>query len=140
MVKLWSPKPINGVRVLVPLLWVCSQVVWQTAFNRYIVGSIPTRPTLPSCPWKKINMKEGNYIKQIDKRALNILIQAGYVDASRLNGITLTSKGKKSRGKNYFAKDKLAFTAWHLLNERHDKDYLVWLRYLDKTEKAKEKS
>lgn len=86
-------------------------------------------------------MKEGNNIKQIDKRALNVLVEAGYVDASDLKGITLTSKGKKSRGKRYYAKDHLAFTAWNLLNETHDdKDYITWLRRQDKRDITKRKS
>lgn len=89
---------------------------------------------------EKINMKEGNCIKKIDKRALNVLVEAGYVNASSLKGITLTSKGKKSKGKRYYAKDKLAFIAWHLLNEKHDdKDYLLWLRQLDKRDYTKTK-
>lgn len=52
----------------------------------------------------------------------------GLTKESQLKGVTITSKGKKSRGKRYYAKDKLAFTAWKILGYSvDDKDYQKWL-------------
>lgn len=66
-------------------------------------------------------------IKLINKAALKILIDNGYVNASKLNGVTITSKNKKSNGKKYYAKDQLAFTAWELLGQNpEDKDFQEW--------------
>ena len=76
-----------------------------------------------------------NVIKLIDKRALHVLINDGYVDATKLQGIYISSKSKKSRGKKYYAKDKLAFIAWDILGYTNDdKDYLAWKKNNEKKE------
>lgn len=52
----------------------------------------------------------------------------GLTSKSNYRGITITSKGKKSRGKRYYAEDKLAFSAWKILGYSvSDKDYQKWL-------------
>lgn len=57
---------------------------------------------------------------------MNILLEHGYIDG-RLNGITVTSRNKKSNGKKYYAKDVLAFKAWELLGQNPDDvDFQKW--------------
>lgn len=72
------------------------------------------------------------------------MIDYGLVKECQLKGIAITSKGKKSRGKRYYAKDKLAFTAWKILGYHpEDKDYQHWLEsFTDKKgpQKSKETS
>lgn len=74
-------------------------------------------------------MKEGFFIKLINKEDLKTLIDKGYVNASLTEGVSITSKNKNSRGKRYYAMDVLAFTAWYLrgLNP-DDKDFQYWKR------------
>ena len=68
-----------------------------------------------------------SFIKLINKAALKALIDHGYTDATKLDGISITSKNKKSNGKKYYAKDMLAFIAWELLGEDpDDKDFQTW--------------
>lgn len=61
---------------------------------------------------------------------MNVLIDYGYVNPSKLSGsVTLTSKNKNARGKRYYAKDRLAFYAWKITGENHeDKDYQAWVK------------
>ena len=88
----------------------------------------------------KRNFYERRYviIKLISKRDLKVLIDNGYADASTLRGITVTSKNKNSRGKRYYAKDVMAFTAWYLsgLNP-DDKDFQNWKRDYERSSKRK---
>lgn len=83
-------------------------------------------------------MKEGFIIKLISKQDLKVLIENGYADASSLKGITIASKNKKSRGKRYYAKDAMAFTAWHLRGlSPEDKDFQIWKEYQEQSRKRK---
>lgn len=66
-------------------------------------------------------------IKLINKAAVKALIDNGYVNESNLRGISITSRGKKSSAKKYYAEDSLAFTAWTILGENpEDKDFQKW--------------
>lgn len=69
------------------------------------------------------------------------MIDYGYINPSKLNGsVTLTSKNKKSRGKRYYAKDRLAFYAWKITGENHeDKDYQKWEKAEEKKKNRKRK-
>lgn len=65
-------------------------------------------------------------MKQIDRRALNVLIDHKYVDSS-YKDVTQTSKYKHSRAKKYYVKDKLAFIAWDILgDDPDDQEYQRW--------------
>lgn len=82
-----------------------------------------------------------NLIKLIDKRALQTLIDNGYVNAASMNGISISSKTKKSRGKRYYAIDHLAFIAWSILGyDPDDKEYQTWKLQEEKRKKAKNKN
>jgi hypothetical protein len=55
-----------------------------------------------------------------------------------LRGITVASKNKNSRGKRYYAKDVMAFTAWYLLGlNPDDKDFQVWKHNFELSSKRK---
>ena len=72
--------------------------------------------------------KEEKDIKLIDKKCLKVLIDYGYTKESFLKGITITSRGKKSHGKKYYAKDSIAFIAWKILGySPDDADFQNWL-------------
>lgn len=44
-----------------------------------------------------------------------------------MRGISITSKNKNSRGKRYYAKDVMAFTAWYIQGlDPEDKDFQMW--------------
>lgn len=47
--------------------------------------------------------KKENLIKLIDKKSLKVLIDKKIVDQTKLKGIYISSAGKKSRGKKYYA-------------------------------------
>ena len=71
--------------------------------------------------------KKENLIKLIDKKSLKVLIDKKIVDQTKLKGIYISSAGKKSRGKKYYAMDELAFIAWEALGyDNDDKDYQDW--------------
>lgn len=71
--------------------------------------------------------KKENLIKLIDKKSLKVLINKGIVDQTKLKGIYISSAGKKSRGKKYYAMDELAFIAWEALGYNNDdKEYQAW--------------
>ena len=71
--------------------------------------------------------KKENLIKLIDKKSLKVLIDKKIVDQTKLKGIYISSAGKKSRGKKYYAMDELAFIAWEALGyDNDDKDYQAW--------------
>lgn len=56
------------------------------------------------------------------------MIDYGYTKESSLKGISITSRGKKSRGKRYYAKDVMAFNAWKILGYSPiDPEYQKWL-------------
>lgn len=77
-------------------------------------------------------------IKQINSYALKTLISHGYVNEGQLKGIAIASKGKKSRGKTYYAKAPLAFIAWSILGENHDdEDFLLWKQEQEEKEQNK---
>lgn len=102
-----------------------AQLVEHSTFNRRVVGSNPARRTLPI--GKKFIKKGREKIKQIDKRALDVLIKEGYVKPGPLKGIAITSKYKHSRAKHYYAKDIFAFTAWEILGDNpSDKEFQKW--------------
>ena len=76
---------------------------------------------------KYIKRKKENLIKLIDKKSLKVLIDKKIVDQTKLKGIYISSAGKKSRGKKYYAMDELAFIAWEALGyDNDDKDYQAW--------------
>ena len=69
---------------------------------------------------------------------MQVLFDYGLTQPGSLKGITITSRGKKSRGKRYYAKDSLAFTAWKLLGySTDDKDYQRWLKRLQDKKESK---
>jgi len=78
----------------------------------------------------------------IDKRALKILIDKGYVNVATMEGISISSRNKKSRGKRYYAIDYLAFIAWNILGyNTDDKDYQQWKKQQEeKRKKSKNKN
>lgn len=81
--------------------------------------------TLPS--WEIKKRKKETLIKLIDKKSLKVLIDKKIVDQTKLKGIYISSAGKKSRGKKYYAMDELAFIAWEALGyDNDDKDYQAW--------------
>lgn len=99
------------------------------------IGSIPIMVSPGSREIQ--NRKKENIIKLIDKRSLQVLLDYGFVKEGSLKGIAITSKGKKSKGKKYYAKDKLAFTAWKILGySPDDRDYQKWI---EQSNKAKER-
>ena len=102
-----------------------------------------TRVRVPSgalSHWRNLLQKEVKTIKQINQKAYQTLIANGVVNPSNLRGITITSKGKKSRGKRYYAKNKLAFMAWEMLGENpDDPDFQKWKSYKETKGKHKQK-
>lgn len=84
--------------------------------------------TLALSHHREINKrKKENLIKLIDKKSLKVLIDKKIVDQTKLKGIYISSAGKKSRGKKYYAMDELAFIAWEALGyDNDDKDYQAW--------------
>lgn len=53
-----------------------------------------------------------------------------------MDGISISSKNKKARGKRYYAEDSLAFTAWDLLGfDPDDKEFQRWKYYKQKQHK-----
>ena len=87
-----------------------------------------TQVTLALSHHREINKrKKENLIKLIDKKSLKVLIDKKIVDQTKLKGIDISSAGKKSRGKKYYAMDELAFIAWEALGyDNDDKDYQAW--------------
>ena len=84
--------------------------------------------TLALSHHREINKrKKENLIKLIDKKSLKVLIDKKIVDQTKLKGIYISSAGKKSRGKKYYAMDELACIAWEALGyDNDDKDYQAW--------------
>lgn len=93
-----------------------------------IIQKNETQVPLALSSHEEINKrKKENLIKLIDKKSLKVLIDKKIVDQTKLKGIYISSAGKKSRGKKYYAMDELAFIAWEALGyDNDDKDYQAW--------------